>query len=279
MKKYSKQEVKDFATFFASGMTYKDVASYASSMAFFFFIALIPLLIILSKLLPLTGISDDQLIRVVTRVTPEIVDVMVVIIVKQAYSSTTGIISISAVVILYATARGMLALLRGLNRIFDVKVRHGGISVIIRAGIYTLLMLLYLILLLLIIVYGESIMIFLVSHIKVLDGVPLLFNFRYLLMMALGVISLMAVYAYVPSERQPFKKQLPGAVFTTVAWVVFSFFFSLFIGSSIYGTYYGSLAAIVIFMMWLYGCFYILLMGANLNLSVVSSPMRKSEDP
>lgn len=278
MKKYSKQEVKDFATFFASGMTYKDVASYASSMAFFFFIALIPLLIILSKLLPLTGISDDQLIRVVTRVTPEIVDVMVVIIVKQAYSSTTGIISISAVVILYATARGMLALLRGLNRIFDVKVRHGGISVIIRAGIYTLLMLLYLILLLLIIVYGESIMIFLVSHIKVLDGVPLLFNFRYLLMMALGVISLMAVYAYVPSERQPFKKQLPGAVFTTVAWVVFSFFFSLFIGSSIYGTYYGSLAAIVIFMMWLYGCFYILLMGANLNLSVVSSPMRKSEE-
>lgn len=279
MKKYSKQEVKDFATFFASGMTYKDVASYASSMAFFFFIALIPLLIILSKLLPLTGISDDQLIRVVTRVTPEIVDVMVVIIVKQAYSSTTGIISISAVVILYATARGMLALLRGLNRIFDVKVRHGGISVIIRAGIYTLLMLLYLILLLLIIVYGESIMIFLVSHIKVLDRVPLLFNFRYLLMMALGVISLMAVYAYVPSERQPFKKQLPGAVFTTVAWVVFSFFFSLFIGSSIYGTYYGSLAAIVIFMMWLYGCFYILLMGANLNLSVVSSPIRKSEEP
>lgn len=278
MKKYSKQEVKDFATFFASGMTYKDVASYASSMAFFFFIALIPLLIMLSKLLPLTGISDDQLIRVVTRVTPEIVDVMVVIIVKQAYSSTTGIISISAVVILYATARGMLALLRGLNRIFDVKVRHGGISVMIRAGIYTLLMLLYLILLLLIIVYGESIMIFLVSHIKVLDGVPLLFNFRYLLMMALGVISLMAVYAYVPSERQPFKKQLPGAVFTTVAWVVFSFFFSLFIGSSIYGTYYGSLAAIVIFMMWLYGCFYILLMGANLNLSVVSSPMRKSEE-
>lgn len=279
MKKYSKQEVKDFATFFASGMTYKDVASYASSMAFFFFIALIPLLIILSKLLPLTGISDDQLIRVVTRVTPEIVDVMVVIIVKQAYSSNAGIISISAVVILYATARGMLALLRGLNRIFDVKVRHGGISVIIRAGIYTLLMLLYLILLLLIIVYGESIMIFLISHIKVLDRVPLLFNFRYLLMMALGVISLMAVYAYVPSERQPFKKQLPGAVFTTVAWVVFSFFFSLFIGSSIYGTYYGSLAAIVIFMMWLYGCFYILLMGANLNLSVVSSPMRKSEEP
>ncbi|MBQ9444880.1 MAG: YihY/virulence factor BrkB family protein [Lachnospiraceae bacterium] len=260
-------------------MTYKDVASYASSMAFFFFIALIPLLIILSKLLPLTGISDDQLIRVVTRVTPEIVDVMVVIIVKQAYSSNAGIISISAVVILYATARGMLALLRGLNRIFDVKVRHGGISVIIRAGIYTLLMLLYLILLLLIIVYGESIMIFLISHIKVLDRVPLLFNFRYLLMMALGVISLMAVYAYVPSERQPFKKQLPGAVFTTVAWVVFSFFFSLFIGSSIYGTYYGSLAAIVIFMMWLYGCFYILLMGANLNLSVVSSPMRKSEEP
>ena len=59
-----------------------------------------------------------------------------------------------------------------------------------------------------------------------------------------------------------------GAVFSALAWVVFSFFFSLFISSSIYTTYYGSLAAIAVFMMWLYGCFYILLLGANLNHSL-----------
>lgn len=271
MKKYSRQKVKSVASFFAEGMTYKDVASYASSMAFFFFIALIPLMILLSNLLPLTGITEDKLIRIITGVTPEITDLMVIIIVKQAYSSSTGVISISAVVLFYATLRGVLALLRGLNRIYGVGADKGGVVMLLRALIYTLLMLLDLVLLLLIIVFGESIMDFLISHIKVLDSVPVIFTFRYLFMMALGIVSLMAVYAYVPSERQPFKKQFPGALFTTLAWVAFSFFFSLFIGSSIYSTYYGSLAAIVIFMMWLYGSFYILLMGANLNLSVRST--------
>ena len=266
MDKHTKRELRESAFRFADAMTYKDIAAYASSTAFFFFIAIIPLLILLSKLLPLTGITDDQLIKIITAVTPEFTDLMVVLVVKQAYSTSTGVISISAVVLLYATARGMLALIRGLNRIYEVQQnKRGGVGLVIRAFIFTILMVLDLVLLLIVIVFGESIMDFLITHIKLLDRVPVIFTFRYLLMFAIGIFSFMLVYAYVPGERQPFKKQFPGAVFSTLAWVVFSFFFSIFIGSSIYGTYYGSLAAVVVFMMWLYGCFYIVLIGANIN--------------
>ena len=271
MKRTTREKLLNGLFGFASGMTYKDIAAYASSTAFFFFIAIIPLLIILSKMLPLTGITDDQLIKIVTSVTPEYLNLMVVLIIKQAYESSVGVVSVSAVVMLYATARGMLALLRGLNRIYEVDRNNNGIVMLFRAFIYTLIMIIDLVLLLLVIVFGESIMDFLVMHIKVLDKVPLLYSFRYILIMCVGTLSFMLIYSYLPGERQPFKRQFPGAVFTTLAWVIFSFFFSIFISSSIYSTYYGSLASVVVFMMWLYGCFYILLIGANINHSMLSA--------
>ena len=270
MDRSKKDKLKDSAFRFADGMAYKEIAVYASSTAFFFFIAIIPLLILLSMLLPLTGITDDQLINIITGVTPEFTDLMVVLIVKQAYEASAGVVSISAVVLLYATARGMLALLRGLNRIYEVRHKGNGVLMLIRAIIYTLIMVSDLVLLLVVIVFGESIMDLLVDHIKIFDREPLIYSFRYLLMMGIGTLSFMLIFAYLPGERQPFKRQFPGALFTTLAMVVFSFFFSLFISSSIYGTYYGSLAAIVVFMMWLYGCFYIMLLGANLNHSLSS---------
>lgn len=253
-----------------NGMSYKDIAAYASSTAFFFFIAIIPLMILLSKLLPLTGITDDQLIRIVTGVTPEFTHLMIVLIVKQAYDSAAGVVSLSAFVLFYATSRGMFALLRGLNRIYNVTKKSNSMIMMIRSFFYTLIMVSDLVLILVLIVFGESIMELLVGYFNVLDKRPLVYSFRYIFMLVVGTFSFMLIYAYLPVERQPFKKQFTGAVFATIAWVIFSFFFSLFIGSSIYSTYYGSLAAIAVFMMWLYGCFYITLIGANINYSLYS---------
>lgn len=271
MKRTTREKLINGLFSFANGMTYKDIAAYAGATAFFFFIAIIPLLIILSKMLPLTGITDEQLIRIITNVTPEVTDHMVILVVNQAYETSLGVVSLSAIVMLYATARGMLALLRGLNRIYDVRQKRSGVVMMFRAIFYTLIMVLDLVLLLVVIVFGEMIMDFLVKLIKVLDKVPLIYYFRYLLAMGVGIVSFMLIFSYLPGERQPFRKQFPGAVFTAVGWVVFSFFFSLFISSSIYGTYYGSMAAVVVFMMWLYGCFYILLIGANINQSLLSA--------
>ncbi len=271
MKRTTREKLINGLFSFANGMTYKDIAAYAGATAFFFFIAIIPLLIILSKMLPLTGITDEQLIRIITNVTPEVTKRMVILVVNQAYETSVGVVSLSAIVMLYATARGMLALLRGLNRIYDVRQNRSGVVMMFRAIFYTLIMVLDLVLLLVVIVFGEMIMDFLVELIKVLDKVPLIYYFRYLLAMGVGIVSFMLIFSYLPGERQPFRKQFPGAVFTAVGWVVFSFFFSLFISSSIYGTYYGSMAAVVVFMMWLYGCFYILLIGANINQSLLSA--------
>ena len=264
----TKRRLKMTVFRFANGLSYKDIAAYASSTAFFFFIALIPLLILLSKLLPLTGITDDRLIGIISRITPGFANPVIEIIVKQAYASSGGLLPLSAGVLVFAIARGMSSFLRGLNNINDVKEKKTGIALTVRAVISTLLMVVNLVGFFVVIVFGEMIMSFLVSQIGILKEVPSFFSFRYIFIISLGVLIFMVMYTYLPAERHVFIKQLPGAVFSAVGWVVFSAFFSMFLDSSIYATYYGSLATIVIFMMWLYGCFYILLLGANLNHSL-----------
>lgn len=73
-------------------------------------------------------------------------------------------------------------------------------------------------------------------------------------------------YKFLPKKDNRFKAQLPGAAFSAVGWMVFSFFYSIYIEHfSNYSFVYGSLAAIVFLMLWLYFCMNIFLFGAQIN--------------
>ncbi|MBQ6928674.1 MAG: YihY/virulence factor BrkB family protein [Oscillospiraceae bacterium] len=77
---------------------------------------------------------------------------------------------------------------------------------------------------------------------------------------------ILLTYTFLQGERRKLRYQLPGALFTTVLWLVFSRFFELFIqrfwqASSLYG----SLAAIFLAAMWLKSIMMILFYGAALN--------------
>ena len=61
-------------------------------------------------------------------------------------------------------------------------------------------------------------------------------------------------------------KILPGAVFGSLVFTVVSGFFSWFISSSVkYSAIYGSLASVIILMLWLYILSNVILIGALIN--------------
>ena len=63
-----------------------------------------------------------------------------------------------------------------------------------------------------------------------------------------------------------FRSVLPGAALAAAGWLGFSFFYSLYIDNfADYTLVYGSLAAVVLLMLWLYFCMNIFLFGAQLN--------------
>ena len=93
-------------------------------------------------------------------------------------------------------------------------------------------------------------------------------NFRALWALMILIIFFLGIYTFVPDKRLKLRDQLPGAVFSTVGWMAFSFAFSLYfshIGGKNYSYMYGSLTAIVLLLLWLYFCMCILFFGAEIN--------------
>jgi len=83
------------------------------------------------------------------------------------------------------------------------------------------------------------------------------------------VVALMfsILYYAAPNVRQPgFRWVTPGGIFAVVTWIVVSGLFGLYVGN--FGSYnktYGSLGAVVIFLVWLWLTNVAILFGAELN--------------
>jgi membrane protein len=74
------------------------------------------------------------------------------------------------------------------------------------------------------------------------------------------------LYWASPNARQPFRWITPGGILAVVAWVVASAAFALYVAN--FGSYnktYGSLASVIIFLVWLWLSNTAILLGAELN--------------
>ncbi len=74
------------------------------------------------------------------------------------------------------------------------------------------------------------------------------------------------IYYFAPAVEQRFRWISPGAVLAFAFWLVFSLLFSYYAGN--FGSYnetYGSLAGVIIFMLYIYYSAVIMLIGAEMN--------------
>ena len=93
-----------------------------------------------------------------------------------------------------------------------------------------------------------------IASIGQIVAVPLLFGL------------LLLIYTYVPGGRRTLRSQLPGAVFATAGWLIFSRVFSFYIVHFWRLSYiYGSLTAVILVILWLYVIINLLFIGAGLN--------------
>jgi membrane protein len=74
------------------------------------------------------------------------------------------------------------------------------------------------------------------------------------------------LYSFLPSVHKTFRSQRYGAIFTTIAWIIFSFFFQLWVTlSKNLSILYGGLLTIIIALTWMYFLVYIFFLGAEIN--------------
>jgi membrane protein len=91
----------------------------------------------------------------------------------------------------------------------------------------------------------------------------------------LNLTALSILYYVAPEAKQPFRWIMPGALTATILWLGASSFFRIFLRN--FGQYnktYGSLATVVILMIWLWISGLLFLLGAEINALM----KRKEED-
>lgn len=250
----------------AAQMKKQDISAYASSTAFFFFLSLVPMLIVLCMIIPYTPLTEENLVTVVTDLTPDVVDPVVKSLISEVYDESAGILSVAVLAMIWSAAKGVMALMKGLNAINDVNEERNYFFVRTVASFYTILMLVVMVLSLFIMVFGNQLVDLALHRIPQLQVlVSFLMNFRFIFVWVILTVLFAIIYAYIPNVKLKFKEQLFGAMFSAILWSIFSWAFSMYITYTESFGIYGSLSIIIIIMIWLYFCMYIMLIGAYLN--------------
>ena len=251
---------------FSAQMKKQTLSAYAASIAFFFFLSIGPMLMVICMVIPYTPLTEENLVQAVTDITPDKVDPVVEGLIADVYDKSAGILSVAVIATLWSAAKGVMALMQGLNAVNGVDEKRNYFVIRAVACLYTVVMLIVVILSLFINVFGNQLVNLALHRIPQLQRlVAFLMHFRFLVVWAVLTLLFATVYAFMPDDKLRFREQIPGATFAAVVWSVFSWGFSMYVDySNSYGIY-GSLAIIIIILLWMYFCMYIIMIGAYLN--------------
>lgn len=246
------------------------VGAYAAQTSYFFMLCMIPIILLLLTLVQYTPVTKADVMTAVIQVFPTSVDSLITSIVNQVYNQSTGVIPITIIVALWSAGKGVLAITTGLNCVYKCRETRNYIFLRIRATIYTLMFLVVILLLLILSVFGNSLNIFIAEHVPIMKRfADKLIEARIIITPVVLIVFSLLSYKFLPNRRDKLLRQLPGAVFTAIGWMVVSWIFSVYVDIfKGFSSMYGSLTTIVLIMLWMYFCMYSLLLGGELNMWV-----------
>lgn len=253
---------------FSAKITKDDINAHAASASFFIIVCFFPMIILLLSLLKYTPVTQTLLLNAITTATPQQLHEILSSLIKEIYSrSTLTFVSISAVTTLWTASKGFLAIANGLDNICMIEQQRNYFFNRLLSSLYTLIFITMIIVMMFIMTFGEMLLHFLKRSAPLLAGILLaVFEKKYLLILLISALIIMLLYTYVPRRKTSFARQFPGAIFSSVGWLLFTYVYSEYtIYSRSFSYMYGSLTTVIFVMLWLYFCMYILFIGAEIN--------------
>ncbi len=174
------------------------------------------------------------------------------------------VLSITALAMFWAASGGIRGLSEGIRWAYGGKeIKNPLVHSWLFSFIYTLIFIILLAAILVILVFGNILAGYIPESMATANT---LLGLRGIIFLVILTFIFMLAYRSFSRSRLKFTKHFLGAAFSAVGWLVYSWAFSLYIEHfANYSYIYGSLTAIVLFMLWLYMCMMILLIGAEIN--------------
>ena len=254
---------------------FHNLSLLGAGVAFFTFLALTPLIAATVMVYGLIGNVDtvhaqmQTIIEVVPSEVATVIEDQLMGVVTANAGVTGFALAIALIFAIYGGMRAANGLIGALNIINEEHETRGFISRTLRAAALTLAA----ILVALTGLISSGMFAWLQTQAGGLFGPAAEFAIKCVTWIAsilLGSVGFALIMRYGP-DRKPaqWRWLAPGAMLATVLWIAVSFGFSFYVAYvSDYNATYGSLSAIVVFLMWLFLSAYGVLAGALLNAEI-----------
>lgn len=245
-----------------------DVPLYAANAGFFMILSLFPALVLILSLLRFTGLQVASLVEVLSNLIPEALMPTVEELVLSTYeNSSAGLVGVSALTAIWSASKGIYGLLTGLNTVYGVAEDRGWFYTRFISVLYTFLFFGLVILTLIVHVFGGTILELLpisrMRLIRILNGI---IDFRFVLLLAVQTAVFVLIFAFLPNGRNRIRDTLPGAVISSLGWLILSDLFSMYVENfASLSNIYGSVYTLALAMLWLYCCLSMIFYSAAFN--------------
>jgi len=240
------------------------------NIAFYFVLALIPLLTIIILIASYFSISIDTIISLVRDILPvQIADTVISAISGKGFDANVGVFNIVAFVI---ASNGAYSIITAANTLYKVE-KSDPLKDRIKSFLILVLLVILLLFLIIVPILGGQIL-QLLENIDFFDG-KLMFIYdlvKWPLTFLIIYFNVKLIYAISPSKHISSNETTYGAFFTTVLWVIVTAFFSYYVTYfTKYDILYGNLSTLIVLMMWVYILSYVFVLGMAINSTMHNS--------
>ena len=273
MKEYLKQ--------LYSGIQENEITARGAQLSYFFILSIFPFLIFLITLLDYTPLTREESIAQLSPLLPQTAFVIVTDIISEvAETDNFTLFSFGILATIWIASRGIFALIKGINKAYQIAEKRSFIRQNAIAIFATFIMALVILFTLGFLVFGEVIGELAFQHLGIEEAFHFLWSIlRYAIPLLIISVSFTLLYLYSPNYRLNLKHVYPGAIFATLAWVTASQAFAYYVNN--FGNYsrvYGSIGGIIVFMIWFYISSVVMLLGGEINATLYNTFYKPSHD-
>ena len=263
----------DLLKIFLISLTKDDILERAKAITYNFTLAIFPGIIFLFTLIPYFPIPNLQ--DTIMGFFEELDLVMI----EQVRSTVEDIISkprgdllsFGVIFSVYLATNGMLSLITNFNYFYKTKFTRGFFKNYLVAFILTILLILIMTLAMGLLIGGQLVLDFLLD-IGILNQdflFIMIISLRFIILFIIFQLMISIIYYLGPSVEKKWHFMNTGSVIATLLCIGSSYLFSYYLTNfASYNKFYGSIGAVIAFMIWLYLLSVILLLGFVINVTI-----------
>jgi len=266
----------DVAIFFVKGLQEGAITTRASSLAFNFFLAFFPSIIVFFTLIPYIPIIGFQetLMEILSNILPPSTNNATFNTLDDIINNQRGgLLSIGFILALYFSTNGMSSLIQAFNASYHIRenesiIKHQLLSIFLTAIISALVFLT-----IILIIFGKTTITYLVDFQLISQNKIVFLNIaKWIVLIFMLFVGITTIFNIGPAIKSKIKIFSPGAILATLFIILTSIVFSYYIDNfSQYNKIYGSIGTLIIILLWIYFNAIFLLIGFELNASILNA--------